>query len=346
MPEASTEIRTELLTACPSCGDQNHETIQDGLRDRLFFAPGTWTFRRCSACRTVFLNPRPIPDEIHKAYTDLYAERKKAGDRSAGPLSGAKDYLRSGYYAARHGYTDGASTPQRLLGAVVARLPFWSSRLSSHIMEIPYRADGRLLDVGCGVGGFMLTMARMGWQVEGVDTDARVVNMCRQHGLPARVGTLESVRYPEHTFDVVTSSHVIEHVYDPVGFLAEIRRVLKPGGRLYLRTPNVDSYGYRLFGQYWLPLEAPRHLFLFDPRTLARAATAAGFTSIHVRSSARASRFIALISLELRDRGRVAYRDRAAMRSRIRASFYAARVRAYLRLGRDIGDELSLIASR
>ncbi len=344
---AATDIETEVLTACPLCGYTENSVLHESLKDRLFFAPGTWTFCRCNACGVAFLNPRPLPGEIHKAYTELYSTRKKAGHPGGpGSLRAVKRYLKRGYYAFKHGYTVGTTRIQRMVGGILSLMPVWGDRLSSAIMGIPCQPNGRLLDVGSGVGEMLDTMAGLGWIAEGVDTDPRVVEECRRRGLHVRLGTLEGARYPENHFHVVTSSHVIEHVYDPVGFLAEIRRVLKPGGRVYLRTPNLDSLGRRSFGDYWLGLEAPRHLYLFAHSTLQRVAELARFRTVRIVSTARTSRFIALVSRELRDHGRVAYRTAGSRDSRLGAFVHATRVRLHLLFGNDVGDELLLVAEK
>jgi len=78
-------------------------------------------------------------------------------------------------------------------------------------------------------------------------------------------------------FDVITLNHVIEHVHDPIAVLRACHRLLKPGGRLWLETPNVDSLGLARFGRNWRGLETPRHLVLFGRRGLRQACMAAGF---------------------------------------------------------------------
>jgi len=192
----------------------------------------------------------------------------------------------------------------------------------------------------------MALMSDLGWRVQGVDADPLVVESCTRIGLEAHVGTLEDMRYSDESFDVVTSSHVIEHVYDPESFLAEIRRILRIGGTAYLRTPNIDGFGHRSFREFWLGLEAPRHLFVFSPRTLTRAAQSAGFSSVKVFTTARISRVNSLVARELRDHNRVAYRSSPGLRSRLGAHLDATRVRLQLLLGSEIGDELVLIAKK
>jgi 2-polyprenyl-3-methyl-5-hydroxy-6-metoxy-1,4-benzoquinol methylase len=138
------------------------------------------------------------------------------------------------------------------------------------LRQVPaYRPAGRALDIGCGSGGYLAFLARLGWSCSGVEPGARSRTYAREVlGLDVEAGPLAACRYPSRHFDVVTMWHVLEHLSDPLGTLREIRRILKPDGRLLLRTPNVESLEARVFRGDWYGLDPPRHLFLYSPRTL------------------------------------------------------------------------------
>ena len=82
-------------------------------------------------------------------------------------------------------------------------------------------------------------------------------------------------------------SHVIEHVSDPEGLLVECHRILKKGGVLSVVTPNIESIGSRYFGRSWLHLDPPRHLVIFNCRTLCSLSVKAGFTDVTIRTIIR-----------------------------------------------------------
>jgi SAM-dependent methyltransferase len=138
---------------------------------------------------------------------------------------------------------------------------------------------GRALDIGCGNGRFMDRIQRHGWDVIGVDTSLAAAAAARESfGITVHVGTVEDAPIDDGSLDFVHMSHVIEHLPQPVATLRRVALVLRPGGRLYVETPNIDSLAFRWTREYWFALDAPRHLWLFGPATLRRALAECGFS--------------------------------------------------------------------
>jgi SAM-dependent methyltransferase len=103
------------------------------------------------------------------------------------------------------------------------------------------RAEGntepRILDIGCGTGGNLETLSGFG-QAEGVDISSEALDFCRARGLNnVRQGAAETLPYESESFDLVTGLDVVEHLDDDVSGLREMRRVLRPGGRMLLFVP-------------------------------------------------------------------------------------------------------------
>lgn len=136
-------------------------------------------------------------------------------------------------------------------------------------------ATGRLCDVGCGVGDFLLAAQLAGWEVAGVEPSGFARDVANE-----RLG--DAVVQPSITdvngqFDIVTMWHVFEHVHDPPATLRQIGDILKPNGMVAIGVPNYGSAERRIFGRYWIALDAPRHLFHYTPRTLRMLVETAGF---------------------------------------------------------------------
>jgi 2-polyprenyl-3-methyl-5-hydroxy-6-metoxy-1,4-benzoquinol methylase len=130
---------------------------------------------------------------------------------------------------------------------------------------------GRILDVGCGDGHTLAEAQRRGWECVGVDLVADAVeNAVTRYGLDVRNVLLEESGLPERSFDVVATTHVLEHQLDGAGFLTSIARWVKPGGYLMVEVPNWGSTDRWANRDRWFGLRPLEHLGHYSPRTLAR----------------------------------------------------------------------------
>lgn len=146
-----------------------------------------------------------------------------------------------------------------------------------------YKQSGRLLDIGCASGVFLNHFRqKTDWEVTGLEINAGAAEYARKHyGLNVKTGTLEDRFFPADYFDAVTLWDVLEHLHDPVASLKEIHRILKPGGIVVFRVPNGKSWDAQFFGPYWVGLEAPRHLFIYDPHSVSKLLQKSGFQCLH-----------------------------------------------------------------
>ncbi len=281
-PAEEGQIRTAACPRCILCGGEG-DSIYSGQRDRLFGTEGLWNLKTCSnrECGLIWLDPMPVTEDIGKAYANYYTHKAVGSNRRAGFLKRIRDLAQRGYWANKFNYEPG---PQPLLARTLGRLlalsPIHRRETDAWVRCLPAVSQGRLLDVGCGSGEWLLAMRRRGWTVEGLDFDEGAVKVARQEGLKVESGSLEDQNYPDDYFDAVTLNHVIEHVPDPVRTLAVCRRILKPDGKLVLFTPNNASLGHRLFKEYWRGLEPPRHLHIFSMKSMRQALVQAGFQDV------------------------------------------------------------------
>ena len=158
-----------------------------------------------------------------------------------------------------------------------------------------HERGGRLLDVGSHVGLFLEVARAAGWQVAGVEPSRWSVDRAHQRGLDVRHGTLETVRFPEESFDVVTMWDVVEHLADPLAELRRIRRLLRPNGVVALSTMDVDALFPRIAGRRW-PWYMQMHLVYFSRRTLHNMLAKAGFRVVEMVPHKRVVRLSYLVS--------------------------------------------------
>ena len=284
-PSEQGQIRAAPQPRCILCGSEGrHDYLEQ--RDRLFGAPGTWNLKRCvnDECGLMWLDPMPLVEDIGKAYARYYTHASRAGSGRGGFLKRMLERIKLEYLANKYNYANGSrSFVSRFTGWLMYLFPIRRRGLEGDVRFLKAMPGGKVFDVGCGSGDWLAFMRDLGWQVAGMDFDENAVKVARSRGLDVTCGALEQGNLASGSFDAVTLSHVIEHVPDPVGTLAECLRILKPGGTLVLFTPNALSLGHRIFKQDWRGLEPPRHLNIFSTRSMRPLLELAGFKKITVR---------------------------------------------------------------
>lgn len=274
-------MRSKPEPACYACGSPGAPRYPE-LSDQLFSAKGKWSLSKCASenCGLLWLDPMPLEEDLRLAYQDYYTHW---------------DTMRPApVRALRFLYRMVTGAGLMLIGIPIERRKI--QRMLLDTMHV-----GSLLDVGCGSGAFLAMMKKRGWSVMGVDVDPAAIAVARNtHGLDVHEGNVATLLARNMTFDVITASHVIEHIPDPVGFLTQCRELLRPGGRIVLRTPNGHSFGLRRYGSAWRDLDPPRHLHIFTTSALENCAQKAGLristcltSSAIAESTLVASRFIA-----------------------------------------------------
>jgi 2-polyprenyl-3-methyl-5-hydroxy-6-metoxy-1,4-benzoquinol methylase len=140
------------------------------------------------------------------------------------------------------------------------------------------RKTGILLDVGSGTGYFAHYMMKRGWNVTAVELSEQARSFSvSKFGISA-LAPSEIDKITDRSFDCITFWHVLEHLYDPVTWLNEVKRLLNDGGRCIIALPNIKSSDAAWFGSNWAALDVPRHLWHFSSDTMIRLAEENGFS--------------------------------------------------------------------
>lgn len=241
---------------------------------------GQWDLQRCGGCGAAYLDPRPADEALGDLYASYYTHEPPAPNlEPRGRAARVARALRNGHLNRARGYR---LRPAWRAGAALARiLPPFAAVAERPVRGLP--AGARVPDVGAANGLFVAEAGAWGLEAAGIDLDPQAVAAGRRAGLDLALETVErrAAREPG-AYDAVTLSHVIEHVPDPVALLGWCRALLRPGGTLWVATPNLTATGHRRFGAAWLHLDPPRHLVLFDAPSLVRAMTAAGLRDARV----------------------------------------------------------------
>ena len=185
--------------------------------------------------------------------------------------------LKTEVYSEESGYQAGKTTDDGSLSH------------SKHTERILSVLDiGKLLDVGCSSGDFLITTRARGFDVIGVELNPRTAKQAQSRGLDVKIGALVDSRFDDEQFDIVHLGDVIEHVPDPRALINECVRVLKSKGTLIVSTPNTGCFWskttfmlYKWFKIPWSTATPPHHLFLFNSHCLDELMVQVGFSKIN-----------------------------------------------------------------
>jgi SAM-dependent methyltransferase len=203
--------------------------------------------RECPKCGLVYINPQPALEEMGSFYQNMYLEEPES---------------------------------------VVSMAPGHVEKHLSSIVRRRKPQPGRLLEIGCGYGGFLEKMDGAGWELHGIDLSTRAIEYTGKRVPSATVKCvgIDDAGFSPGQFDCIVMIAVLEHVKDPRDTLKKVSGWLAPGGLLIVQVPYIAAY-IRL--KRWLPglpvnFEAPRHLFDFTPRTLSLYLEEAGCKDVEL----------------------------------------------------------------
>ena len=242
----------DWLESCPLCGDGRQSVWET--------AAGGYSVQpvrvKCGGCGLIFSNPQASEKRLKYFYGKVYFQQA--------------DY-KAGYFDQANADAERAKGHEELA-----------------LLE-KYAGPGRVLDVGCAAGYFLDAAKERGWQAEGVEMSAAAAADAKKRGHRVHVGMLEKLKL-KGRYDAVHAAHTLEHVKDPVAFLARLKSLLRPGGKLMIEVPNayhlwalIWHYGPKLRGRSSPLVYAKEHTFDFSRATLTAAHQKAGLRPLRRR---------------------------------------------------------------
>ena len=250
-------LETRALDHCLACGS----TALARVAMCYEWQGGRFPAARCRKCSMLFLRVQPAGATLARMYSAEYFDQDFRCGRSD-----ARATNEAAFRAENDGLLD--------------RLESW-------------RGAARLLEVGCATGLLLKRARERDWRTTGVELSPDAVAHARSLGLDVHLGTLHDAALPDNSFDVVYMGDVLEHVPDCRATLAEVARVLAPGGHAVVRGPitthslarRLGLALYGIAGRSIVLREPPYHLWEFRPASLARLARAVGLEVVAIEQS-------------------------------------------------------------
>ncbi|MEO5865272.1 MAG: class I SAM-dependent methyltransferase [Nitrospiraceae bacterium] len=283
---------------CDLCHSDQSEVVTRQRDLLLEVTNHEFTIVKCSRCGLIYLNPRPSKDLLGSYYPTVYyppvqAKARPQFQQQAKKFSAQmKRWVLEDYY----GYPPTASVgwPR-----IVRRILLWPDKTLRELKgrhPLPWRGEGKVLDVGCGAGGNLKALQDQGWEPSGIEISEVAAAHAREIVTGnIHTGTLESAPFSPQSFDLILMSHSLEHLPSPVDALRQVHRLLKDNGLLIVSVPNVNSLEFKLFGPWWFHLDPPRHIYHFDRHSLSGIMAQAGFWLTRVRTGVTGIFFMASV---------------------------------------------------
>jgi SAM-dependent methyltransferase len=246
-----------MTATCLLCDGEEFRVVEPALRDNRFGSPGTWRVIACTGCGLWQTDPLPTPDALRALYERHY---NFGGEGESGSVWARLRAL--------------------FLASPLYRLML---RLDGDVSFHTRRGGGRLLDVGCNEGRGLALYAANGFRAEGLELNRVAAEAARRKGFVVYDVDIAELR-PSAPYDVVVLSNVLEHALHPRGMLQAIRRVLAPGGALWISLPNAASALRERFGPDWINWHVPFHITHFDAARLCALLRDCGFEPTATRS--------------------------------------------------------------
>lgn len=259
---------------CAYCNEMKTTQIMKG-KDLYNNIDGEFTVVKCDNCGFIYTNPRPFGKELLKYYPN-----------------------KSGYYIPSKNIKKNYSKKPsiiylKMLSSFLGYNNLYSAQLKDKFLTFPiylylkrglemegipkFIPNGKLLDVGCSYGLYLLKMKKLGWNVKGLELNKKAADFGKKE-LDLDIINDDFTNFPiDEKFDVITMRMVLEHLPNPLKQLEKANELLKKNGQLIIIVPNFEGMEFRLFKEYCYALQVPVHFNHFTPLTIQNFCDKSGF---------------------------------------------------------------------
>ena len=266
---------------CSLCQDDRVRMVLSG-EDMLFGVPGVFHVGECLSCGLWRLTNPVALDDLSKIYPDGYSPYMDHRPINKVKKLRLSHYLRQWYFLwMEKGRPSIFHLPLSELAKTILSImitPFQTFRFNPFAFGVNKK---KILDIGCADGHFLSEMAQLGWEPFGIEMKSEAIARARERNIeifPGIFPDIPDLNDLEKTFDLLTMRQVLEHFRDPFLALKAANAMLKPGGFLCLWVPVTGGLVPRVFKRYWYNLDLPRHMVLFNKKTLTAMLHQSGFS--------------------------------------------------------------------
>ncbi len=244
---------------CNLCGKDDAEDILSGSDRWITRYPTIFNLVRCRNCSLYYINPQPTMEELAKFYPTDYA-----------PYS-------TGYQSLHYGFL------LNLLRRIKQKImPTRHIAITTMSPAIDKESPKKILDFGCGGGYFLRSLGKQhpSWTLYGFDISTNPLTEKLSDHIKVYRGQAQNLLnyFTKKDLDIIYLNNSLEHLNDPTQIMRLLTTLLNDNGEFIIEVPNIDSIKFKVFGKNFSSLDIPRHLYMFNPKTLRMLLEKNGFT--------------------------------------------------------------------
>jgi SAM-dependent methyltransferase len=236
-----------VSTVCPLCQSSLRTKIAE--KDRYSLSIGLWL---CQDCGMVYQHPRLNNSSLQKFYARDYRRLYRGSNKIT------SSYIERGW---RRG-----------------------KAIEEFLKKYNFHIGRNILEIGCGPGGILLYFAEQGYSVMGTEWDENCVKFGQDQGIPVISGGIEEVAASQRRFNLIILNHLLEHLYDPLGFLKCLKNLFSPEGLIYIEVPGIRNPA--TLSRFDETIQIA-HLVYFDAVTLNELLIKSGYVSKFIDETCR-----------------------------------------------------------
>ena len=253
-----------VYTSCPACSSATITQVLSAIDHTV--SGKEFEIYECTTCSLRFTQGVPSIDEI------------------------------SSYYQS-DSYISHSDTKEGLISSLYHRIRIMTLRSKRGLIEKKTGVRrGRLLDIGSGTGAFLHTMHIAQWEVNGLEPDSNAREKGKELYDLDMESSEELFKLEPSSYDAITMWHVLEHVHQLHDYLDQLKKLLKPNGRIFIAVPNYTSYDAKIYGSHWAAYDVPRHLYHFSPGAMTGLLTRHGLNLKSVQPMWFDSFYVSMLS--------------------------------------------------
>lgn len=271
---------------CLICSGQfSHFT---SFHDVLFgLVKNNFDIYKCSGCKLLKILPEPSLEDIKSFYPEHYYSHQNAESSKE-----YKSFIWHFYNKLQVAILERHYKKKSSTGFFFRKLSwFFKNSLLCVPLEKP-KHGGLLLDIGSGSGHWIEELSKYDWNCKGID----IIGKKSENNI---IGDFLKMPF-EKQFEFIRIHGVIEHVKDPDKYIKKISQLLEKNGEFHISTPNSSCLSSKIFKKYWIGLEIPRHLQVFNKQNLSQLLKKNGLEVIKTTSELSSSSILACIYIFLK----------------------------------------------